>query len=101
MEISGSISRQINGLLNKNKMHTKLYAQCTPLNTMQANKSTLCYEKSHLPQIQAFCHLSTFEIKHQIAHFVPHFEKKKKKRKRLSDKALCIFTEFMKWYSKV
>lgn len=63
---------------------------------MQANKSTLCYEKSHLPQIQAFCHLSTFEIKHQIAHFVPHFEKKKEKRKRLSDKALCIFTEFMK-----
>lgn len=95
MEISGSISRQINGLLNKNKMHTKLYAQCTPLNTMQANKSTLCYEKHPPPQIQAFCHLSMFEIKHPIAYLYLT-SKKKKERERLNDKALCIIKEFMK-----
>lgn len=97
MELSGSIFRQINGLLNKNKMHTKLYAQCTPLNTMQANKSTLCYEKHPPPQIQAFCHLSTFENQTPTRTFcTSHRKKKKKERKRLSDKAICIFPEFMK-----
>lgn len=66
---------------------------------MQANKSTLCYEKHSLPQIQAFCHLSTSEIKlHTLAHKLCLTSKKKKERKQLSDKALYIFTKLLKLF---
>lgn len=84
----------------RNKMHTKLYAQCTPLNTMQANKSTLCFEKTSSASDSSL--LSSFYVWNQTptCTFCASHRKKKKERKKLSDKALYISPNYWS-YSKV
>lgn len=84
----------------RNKMHTKLYHNARHWIRCKQTKVHCASKKHPLPQIQAFCHLSTSEIKHPPAHFVPHIEKKKKERKKLSDKALYISPNYWS-YSKV